>query len=213
MAFEVNTDRVQRTPVRPNVIGLLGADGAGKSTVARMIANYLNPIVDDVEMAAYAADLKLMFRQLDPIIGTRIIGEEAVAVRWSELNEEGYTEAMIKEAYPEYRRVLRALGTDCLRSRHDLFWVKQLSRHFKGRHPKRVMIIDDVRFKNEASAIVNDSNWGRGAVLKIVGRGTDIGPGEEINDAHFDALIDNTGTTESTREQVEEVLAQWGWNR
>lgn len=199
---------------RPNVIGLLGADGAGKSTVATMIASTLywtTPEVADVRRAAYADDLKLMLRELDPILGAHIIGEDAVPARLSDLEGEGYTEAMIKDAYPEYRRLLRALGTKCLRSRDGNFWVRRLSSQFDERPADEVLVVDDVRFKNEAEAITMRPVRSCGAVIKVIGRGTNTGAGEQVDEAPFDVVIDNTGALDETLNQVKEVLREWGW--
>lgn len=199
---------------KPNVIGLLGEDGSGKSTIGKLLEEEMLhcPQVRSVDRDAFATDLKRMVQELDPIVGARTIGTLAAPIYLSELTREGYTEADIKATYPEYRRVLRTLGTKCIRSRDRGFWASRLvRRRIEGRIRRDVLIVDDVRFENESYALRFASRPSAGAVIKVVGRGAGRGDGEQIDAAAYDAIIDNSGTLEETRAQVQEVLAHWGW--
>lgn len=205
-----------RTINRPNFIGILGEDGAGKSTVAGLIEETLYQAQPehflDTERQAFAGELKRMVHELDPILGAHVMGTRAEEIRLSDLLDDGYTEAEIKAKYPEYRRVLRDLGTKCLRSRDPNFWVDTFTEQHMTHMPDGlVLIADDVRFANEADTIAWRTDLGRGAVIKVVGRGEGSGSGEQIGTAHHDAIIDNSGTLEETRAQIQEVLAHWGW--
>ncbi|MGO2778193.1 hypothetical protein [Glutamicibacter arilaitensis] len=200
---------------RPRIIGIVGADGAGKSTVGDIIEDLLLGAVDapeSVKRTAFAADLKRMLRELDPMLGARKIGMGVEAVRLSDLIEEGYSEDDIKRAYPEYRRALRALGTDCLRGRDKHFWVDQLVRRdLVGMDRSAAVVIDDIRFVNEAQALLS-SFEAPSRIIRVVGRGKAVGPGEEVHEIPADYAIDNTGTIEQTRAELKVVFAAWGWS-
>lgn len=200
-----------------NTIGIAGEDGAGKSTVASIIAELLGS-ERSVTRMAFADDLKLMLRELDPILGAHRIGSDAEEIRLSDLIDDGYSEADIKSAYPEYRRLLRTLGTRCIRERDDIFWVTSLSERIDELKLGNddVVVIDDIRFWNEAEEVhYGLMNWRRyndGKVIKVVGRGTGSGQGEELAEIEANAVLVNDGTPEELRVKVREVLLEWGFN-
>jgi len=202
-----------------NTFGIVGADGAGKSTVGRIISELLTNSADKrrVHSLPFATDLKQMVRELDPILGARQIGKGVEAVRISDLIGEGYTEQEIKDTYPEYRRVLRTLGTDCLRSRDDKFWIGRLMKRIEELELNcdDLIIIDDIRFRNEAdAACVGIDVHGRrndGMIIRVEGRGGEVGPGEQHGQIISDYTIRNVGSIESTVDQVKEMLTLWGF--
>lgn len=123
------------------VIGLTGYAGAGKSTVAEYLVN-----AHGFERVSFAAPLKKMLRTLDPII----YGE----TRLSEIFEDNFTENDIKADIcygPEYRRLLQVLGTDCIRTVDEDFWVNAALKQLDN--PEGKYAFDDVRFPNEAAVI------------------------------------------------------------
>ena len=137
------------------VIGLTGKAGAGKSTVADYLVEK-----HGFTKLSFAGPLKKMLRTLDPIIFNAGGGD----CRLSELLQD-YTEADLKTYYPEYRRLLQVLGTDCIRAEDEDFWVraamKQLT-NLSGRY-----VFDDVRFPNEADSILNCSRRGNMALWNV----------------------------------------------
>jgi hypothetical protein len=149
------------------IIGLTGLAGAGKSTVA----NYLVE-KHGFERVSFAGPLKKMLRTLNPILSVTDNegGDEYGLTRAGEIFDLGWTENAVKEdpeMGPEYRRLLQVLGTDCIRSIDEEFWVKAARASLV---PGLKYVFDDVRFPNEAATIKPWSLWnvirpGRQAVI------------------------------------------------
>lgn len=122
------------------VVGITGFAGAGKSTAA----NYLVERHGFTRLS-FAAPLKKMLRTLDPILSSDFDGEY---YRLSEVDD-NHDEVELKKLFPEYRRLLQVLGTDCIRAVDPEFWVRAAVAQINtGKY-----VFDDVRFPNEAEAI------------------------------------------------------------
>lgn len=142
------------------VIGLSGYARVGKDTVADILVSGYG-----FEKRSFAAPLKEMLRKLDPMLGSsyRRVGEDgyssALMGEWrlSDLLEEGLSEDEIKAQYPEYRRLLQVLGTDCVRAIDDDFWIK-VARHSMT-DPNGKYVFTDVHFPNEANMIYGIGNF------------------------------------------------------
>ena len=117
--------------------------GAGKDTVADyLVSNY-----GFVKMS-FAAPLKDMVSTLDPYIdreGTRLSHVSTDAG----IDSEG----VLKRHFPEYRRLLQLLGTDCIRAIDPDFWVKAAWLRLKDGDNSLRYVFSDVRFPNEARFI------------------------------------------------------------
>lgn len=142
-----------------NVIGLTGYAGAGKSTVA----NYL------VEAHGYtrlslAAPLKKMVLTLDPYVSS---GFDDQFYRVSEILD-NHGETAAKVLFPEYRRLLQVLGTDCIRSIDPEFWIKAAENSLTDDdgNPEGKYVFDDVRFPNEADLIKKYGEYGLWNVVR-----------------------------------------------
>lgn len=120
------------------VIGLTGYAGSGKSTVA----NYLVEQHGFTRLS-FAKPLKDMLRKLNPFISE---GGDRTSYVLHELGE-----GCVKQSFPEYRRLLQVLGTDCIRAIDPDFWVKAAVAQMTDTNGKYVF--DDVRFPNEAEVI------------------------------------------------------------
>jgi hypothetical protein len=126
------------------VVGLTGYAGSGKSTVAQYLVEK-----HGFTRLSFAGPLKEMLRKLNPILED----EQHVAYLLDELGE-----GAVKQHYPEYRRLLQVLGTDCIRSIDPDFWIKAAVAQMTDEDGRYVF--DDVRFPNEADVIKGYNPWG-----------------------------------------------------
>lgn len=125
------------------IVGLTGAAGAGKDTVAdHLVAKH------GFQKVAFAADLKDMLNTLNPIIG--FSGTRLMDIRQAAGTE---SERILKEQYPEYRRLLQTLGTDCIRARDPHFWIYQLLEEIAGLPDDSRVVVADCRFPNELDSL------------------------------------------------------------
>lgn len=126
------------------LLALTGAARAGKDSVAdRLVERH------GFTKISFAAPLKQALRATDPILGFHPY-RKGELVRLSEAlaNE---SEDVIKQTFPEYRRLLEKLGTEGIRSLDDKFWVRQAMRSCReddGRY-----VFPDARFGNEVQAV------------------------------------------------------------
>jgi hypothetical protein len=125
-----------------HVVGLTGFEGAGKSTAAQYLVER-----HGFTRVSFAAPLKRMVLSLDPYVSSSFDDQ---FYRVSEILEtHGETEA--KKLFPEYRRLLQVLGTDCIRAEQEDFWIEAAGRQL--RKPWGKYVFDDCRFPNEAEFI------------------------------------------------------------
>lgn len=206
------------------VIGLTGYARAGKDTVADILVRDYG-----FEKRSFAGPLKKMLRTLDPFISAdweyepgNTCGEgccvddniDAFPVRLSELN--GYTEDDLKGSFPEYRRLLQVLATDCIRAMDEDFWVNAaihdlIETRYANRDAR--IVFADIRFPNEAGMI---HDYG---ILGGVDRlGVNMEPGAHESERYVGHLgeqfmILNDGTLAELEENVHAQAAQWGIER
>lgn len=180
------------------IIGLTGLAGSGKSTAAEYLVRY-----HGFTRQGFAWPLKTMLRTLDPILGL-YDGNVDNGYRLSELGNLAETE--IKARFPEYRRLLQVLGTDCIRAVDPDFWVKAA---MKDLDPGKNYVFDDVRFPNEAEAIK-----AAGGLLANIDR-PGLVRGAHASEAHAghmgeDCFVINSGTVEAFEHMVTELVAEAG---
>lgn len=209
------------------VIGLTGYARAGKDTVADILVRDYG-----FEKRSFAGPLKKMLRTLDPFISAdweyestgAVCGDtdccsdveqvEAFPVRLSEMN--GYTENELKDSFPEYRRLLQVLGTDCIRAIDPDFWVKAAHAELAAtvlENPDARVVFTDCRFPNEAQLI---RDWG--ALGNVDRLGVNMEPGAHESEQHVGRMgeqfaILNDGTLHELEENVHDQAAQWGIER
>ena len=129
------------------LLGLSGKAGAGKDTVADRLVEQFG-----FEKRSFAAPLKFMLTVLDPILddmGTRL----SHVTREFSHSQHAEMEAHLKAHFPEYRRLLQVLGTDCIRAIDEDFWVKAAMKGLERLDDSARVVFSDVRFPNEAEAI------------------------------------------------------------
>ena len=155
------------------VMGLTGKAGAGKSAVADYLVEQYG-----FTKLSFAGPLKKMLRTLDPILEG---SDRGFITHLSDLAH--LPEAVIKTEFPEYRRLLQVLGTDCIRALDEDFWVRAAMKQLTdvdGRY-----VFDDVRFPNEAEAVLNGGARRADAELWYIDRpGHDSGVGSHESEQH-----------------------------
>lgn len=138
------------------IIGFMGKAGAGKTTAAQAVEKF---VVGSV-IKSFSTPLKNAVRDLFLFSDEQVFGsyEHKVAVdpRWG----------------VSPREVLQKVGTECLRDMIcEGFHVKRMEAEIDGQHEDNVVIIDDVRFVDEAQMVLD-----RGGILISIRR-----PPEEIS--------------------------------
>lgn len=183
-------------------IGLTGKAGAGKSTVADYLVE-----AHGFTRLSFAAPLKKMLRTLDPILDRGAVSQ----VRLSDAAVFS-DESQIKQLYPEYRRLLQVLGTDCIRAVDEEFWVKAAMKQLTddgGRY-----VFDDVRFPNEASAVYMAAYDHRPALWHIDRPGHDAGAGTHTSEQHAGkmgetlTIVNYSSKLGPLHEQIDYTMAQ-----
>lgn len=128
------------------LIALTGAERAGKDSVAdRLVERH------GFTKISFAAPLKQALRATDPILGFHPY-RKGELVRLSEAlaNE---SEDVIKQTFPEYRRLLQKLGTEGIRALDDGFWVRAALNQVDPVKGSGRYVFPDARFQNEVDAV------------------------------------------------------------
>lgn len=192
------------------VVGLSGKMGAGKDTAADyLVAKH------GFQKLAFAGDLKLMLAQLDPIIddqGTRLshVTREFSKGQYAEM------EAHLKRHFPEYRRLLQVLGTECIRNRDSGFWADRVVDTLRTMPDNSKVVITDCRFRNEAEAVMYSGHW-RGEVWDIYRPSLPTGPAsahsseQGLADGEYVARIANGGSLADLYAALDRELGSAGF--
>ena len=128
------------------LICLTGQARSGKDSVAdRLVERH------GFTKISFAAPLKQALRATDPILGFHPY-RRGELVRLSEAlaNE---SEDVIKQAFPEYRRLLEKLGTEGIRAIDDEFWLKAAIDRINFNDDDGRYVFPDARFQNEVNAV------------------------------------------------------------
>lgn len=126
------------------LIALTGAARSGKDSCADRLVERHN-----FTKISFAAPLKQALAATDPILGFHPY-KPGQLVRLSEAlaNE---SEDVIKQTFPEYRRLLEKLGTEGIRAIDDEFWVRAAIA--KAEKQSGRYVFPDARFENEVDPI------------------------------------------------------------
>lgn len=201
------------------LVGLTGLARSGKTTAAEYLVNR-----HGFTIVSMADPLKEMAKKLDPMIGVEDLtwnGEVqgTTPVHLSAfLDDDGdflenYSEDWVKENFPEYRRVLQKLGTDCVRSIDQDFWINAFWDTVRGLwYETDRIVVPDVRFPNEASTVLGSHrrDLGMHRVLAFIDR-EGIERGAHASEQHAgrmgeNAIIENNGTLVELAEQLDEMV-------
>lgn len=175
-------------------IGLTGKAGAGKGVVADYLVEH-----HGFTKVSFAGPLKKMLLTLDPLLSSDFDDQR---YRLSEVIEHG--EAHVKQYFPEYRRLLQVLGTDCIRSLDETFWVRAAMQQITA---KGNYVFDDVRFPNEALAV-----QAQGTLWCIIRDEHDGGAGNHASEQWAGQMnenyhLPNDGTIAELCAQVDSIMS------
>lgn len=188
------------------LLALTGAARAGKDSVAdRLVERH------GFTKISFAAPLKQALQATDPILGFHPY-RKGELVRLSEAlaNE---SEDVIKQQFPEYRRLLEKLGTEGIRALDDQFWVNAAINRIDNWYDGR-FVFPDARFGNEVQA-VRDAGLDDIAEAWHIVRPSLIGPVGEVHASAAlhgnlgeDREVLNDGTLEQLHERVDGLVAE-----
>lgn len=124
------------------IIGLMGKAGAGKTVTALALQGI---DIRKISILNFAGPLKEAAQGLFLLNDAQLYGKlkDEIDSRW------GMTP----------RRMLQKLGTDCIREIIDPhFWLKRMVMSIDS-SPAKVIVIDDVRFQNEAELVLEEGGF------------------------------------------------------
>lgn len=185
------------------IIGLTGAAGVGKSAFARELE-----VIYGFERMSLAQPLKLM---LAGLLSTWGYNEAAIKF-WIE--GDGKERPCPALAYQTPRHAMQQLGTEFGRQRiGGEVWVNHLLKRIEASDATRI-VIDDVRFDNEAEAIVQLLDGSMFRIIPAPGKGPKRQPGDHtseygVNPDLIDAMLVNDFTFEGVSEQVRALAPRW----
>ncbi len=162
----------------PFVLGLAGRKRAGKTTLAEALEER------GWVKLSFADPVRELALKLDPIVTCRSEGPDPWNYEAFSLSDivEGVGWDTAKEDHPEVRRILQVVGTELGRAFDPDIWVNKLAARVYKYPPDAKIVIDDVRFPNEANKIRHA--WGGKVVLLEGGEGGD----DHESESHFDRL-------------------------
>lgn len=179
------------------VLGLTGLAGAGKDTVADHLVD-----VYGFTKLSFAADLKDMLNTLNPFIG--------YGIRLMDAREEygDNSEAILKSRFPEYRRLLQTLGTECIRDRDPEFWINRLLAKVEATDGN--VVVTDCRFPNEVEAL-GAAAFGLTDFWHVVRPAQTKGPASHSSESHAGFMgetnLINSGSIEDLQYNTDVKMA------
>lgn len=181
--------------MRPN-IALIGKARSGKDTIAsRLVGEH------GYTRVAFADKLKEAVLRTDPYVNFLFSsGHERLSHLLRRVG--GWEPA--KEMYPEVRRLLQQYGQS-VRRIDPAFWVNAAMREIDYlRNAVRPVVVSDVRYANEAHALL-DAGF---RFVRVVRPGTGGDPHvseNELNDWMTDWIVYNDGTVDDLHRHVDRM--------
>ncbi|MFJ7275336.1 hypothetical protein [Kitasatospora sp. NPDC098663] len=177
-------------------IALIGRARSGKDTAASVLREY------GYVRLALADPLKAMAFDIDPVVGTEMLGVHAPALIRLTDAVDRYGWETVKDRFPEARRFLQRLGTEGVRRHVDPdFWIMRCLRAATA--VDGPVVVTDVRFDNEVAAL-----RANGFTVWFIdrGRADGIHPSEQLGPEHADLVIDNTGSLAAFHTRIRDAL-------
>ncbi|MFJ2775682.1 hypothetical protein [Kitasatospora sp. NPDC087315] len=176
-------------------IALIGRARSGKDTAAGMLREH------GYVRLALADPLKQMAYDIDPVVGTELLGVHAPAIVHLADAVDRYGWEAVKDKFPQARRFLQRLGTEGIR-RHvnPDFWIEKCLR---AAAVHGSVVVTDVRFANEV-----DTLRAAGFAIWFIDRGGADGdhPSEQLGPEHADRTVPNTGSLPNFHTRIREAL-------
>ncbi|MBO1415549.1 hypothetical protein [Streptomyces sp. FH025] len=177
-------------------IALIGRARSGKDTAASVLREH------GYVRLALADPLKQMAYDIDPVVGTELLGVNAPAPVHLADAVDRYGWEAVKDRFPQARRFLQRLGTEGVRRHVDPdFWIGRCLRAAAAvRGP---VVVSDVRFVNEVDVL-----RAAGFAVWFIDRGAPDGdhPSEQLGPEHADLVIPNTGSLADFHARIREAL-------
>ncbi|MFE2410856.1 hypothetical protein ACFXDE_21180 [Kitasatospora sp. NPDC059408] len=177
-------------------IALIGRARSGKDTAAGVLREY------GFTRRALADPLKQMAYDIDPMVGTELLGVNAPAPVHLAEAVDRYGWETVKDRFPAARRFLQRLGTEGVRRHVDPdFWIDQCRRAAAA--SGRPVVVTDVRFDNEVAALRK-----AGFAVWFIDRGGADGdhPSEQLGPEHADLIVPNTAALLDFHTRIREAL-------
>jgi len=166
------------------LIGITGFKGCGKTSFAKALTEEIkNNFYRSVLLSPFARPLKITS---EAIFGkAKWYGTDA-----EKAMELPYWHNLLGEKYSSVRRILQTLGTDVFRAIHPQIWIEAQRMYLQQQGSLDIVIIDDVRFENEADFV----RKGNGQLIHVVRMGvssqdkhaSEAGVKVSDNDLRFD---------------------------
>lgn len=179
------------------ILGISGKVGAGKSSVARMLANWSNGKAEVIGITSFAEPIKTICHD---VLGL------SFAQCWGTHQDKETMTPYGKSA----RRMMQDIGMLFREKFGEDVFAKATIRQAR-RMPCLLVIIDDVRFPNEIAAIRRAG----GKVIRLLRHEPTTGARHEsetaLDDYHgWDAIVDNRNlSVQETSSRVLEHLRKW----
>lgn len=179
-------------PKPRTIIGLHGKKGAGKTTIAFALAEMLGANAAVVSFAAPLKQLcgaidswyhaRIPFTPIEKWLNIYLEGDELNTVRQQIAILSDMPELFVPEN-GKLRKLLQYVGTEIFRQISEDFWIEIFDYDIATYPPDVIVIVDDVRFPNEAKVCTK--------VYRVTGGAQDDSHASEIQDIECFATLEN----------------------
>lgn len=149
----------------PRIIGFSGKIASGKSTLSRMVAKHIAG--DNYRVLSYATALKQEVQDIYTRVNS-VNYDPSADPFWKGVpsNEIDHIVSLVKDDVaqgiihtstdrsPLSRHLVQRWGTSIRRNQDDQYWVKKFNQVVNCIDPAALIVVDDVRFTNEAENIL-----------------------------------------------------------
>ena len=190
--------------VKPYLIAITGKQNSGKNTTGKLLAKKLG---DETKFIAFADPIKKIAEQAFPNLPKKWLYGP------SKFRSQVIPGAFKNGVPLTVRQMLMDIGNDFGRRYNDLIWIDNLEIRFQQTLLKQpsAIIITDTRFRTEFDRLQALGFYQVRILRSYNGPiNTDVSEINQdgIQDDEFDAVIDNNGTKQQLRDQVNSIVVQ-----